>query len=210
MKIILLGAPGSGKGTVAEKLEKDFNLKHLSAGELLREEVKKETTIGKDIKKIIEKGNLVPDQFVVELIKLEVKGKDGYILDGFPRSIKQAEAIEEQEIDAAIYLEVPEEVIVERLSGRRVCETGEHGYHIKYLPPKKEGICDHDGTKLVRRKDDDPEIIKERFSVYHKTTEPLVSHYKDKGILKTVDGSLSPEAVYEAVKEVIQKIKDRS
>lgn len=207
MKIILLGAPGSGKGTVAEKLEKDFNLKHLSAGELLREEVKKDTTIGRDIKEIIEKGNLVPDQFVVEIIKLEVKDKDNYILDGFPRSLKQAEAIEDLEINLVIYLDVPEEVVVERLSGRRVCETGKHGYHLKYLPPKKEGICDHDGTRLIRRKDDEPEVVKERFRIYYKTTEPLVKYYDEKGVLKKVDGTSKPEEVYESVKEVVDANK---
>jgi len=207
MKIVLLGAPGSGKGTVAEKLEKDFNLKHLSAGELLREEIKKDTTIGRDIKEIIEKGNLVPNQFVVEIIKLEVKGKDNYILDGFPRSLKQAEAIDDLGIDLVVYLEVPEEVVVERLSGRRVCETGEHGYHIKYVPPRKEGICNQDGTKLIRRKDDNPEVVKERFRVYYNTTAPLVKYYKEKGILKTVDGTPNPEKVYEAVKKVVEENK---
>ena len=204
MKIILLGPPGSGKGTMAEKLEKDFQLKHISAGELLRAEVKKDTPIGRDIKNIIDKGNLVPDQFVVEIIKLEVKDKDNYILDGFPRSVKQAEAIEDMNINMVILLNVPEDVIVERLSGRRVCEKGEHGYHIKYLPPKKEGICDYDGTKLVRRKDDEPEVIKERFRVYHQTTELLVNYYKEKGILKTVDATGSPDEVYEAVKKVVK------
>lgn len=204
MKLILLGPPGSGKGTVSERLEKDFKLKHISAGELLREEVKKETTIGKDIKQFMDKGNLVPNKFVVEMVKLEIKGKDNYILDGFPRSVDQAELIEDLGVNLVIYLEVPEEVIIERLSGRRVCSTGEHGYHIKYLPPKKEGICDHDGTKLIQRKDDKPEVIKERFKVYHENTQPLIAYYKKKGILKTVNGAEAPEVVYNDVKKVVE------
>ncbi|MEK6969320.1 MAG: adenylate kinase [Nanoarchaeota archaeon] len=209
MKIILLGPPGSGKGTVSEKLEKDFNFAHVSAGELLREEVKKGTTLGKDIQKIIEKGNLVPDNLVTELIKLEVTGKKSFILDGFPRTLKQAEATAELNINLVIYLEVPEEIVIERFSGRRVCSTGEHGYHLKYLPPKKEGVCDHDGTKLVQRKDDRPEVIKERFKIYHKETQPLIDYYKQKGILKTVDASPNPEKVYAAVKKVVQELKKK-
>ncbi|MBU0470196.1 MAG: nucleoside monophosphate kinase [Nanoarchaeota archaeon] len=207
MKIILLGPPGSGKGTVSERLEKDFNLAHVSAGELLREEVKKDTAIGRDIKKFMEKGNLVPNRFVVEMVKLEVNGKDNYILDGFPRSVEQAKLIEGLGIDLVISLEVPEQIVIERFAGRRVCGTGEHGYHLKYLPPKKEGVCDYDGTKLVQRKDDNPEVIKERFRIYHAETQPLVDYYKKKGILKTVDGAPAPEVVYAAVKKIVKTFK---
>ncbi len=209
MKIILLGPPGSGKGTVSEKLEKDFNLLHVSAGELLREEVKKGTPIGKDIQKIIEKGNLVPDNLVIELIKLEVAGKKSFILDGFPRTLKQAEATADLNIDLVIYLEVPEEIVIERFSGRRVCSTGEHGYHLKYLRPKKEGICDVDGSALVQRKDDRPEIIQERFKIYHKETQPLINYYKQKGILKTIDGSPAPDKVYAVVKKTVREVKKK-
>jgi adenylate kinase len=204
MKLILLGPPGSGKGTVSEKLVKDLKLQHVSAGELLREEVDKQTTIGTQIKKFIEKGDLVPDQFVVEMVKLQVSRKDNYILDGFPRTVNQAREINDLQIDMAIYLEVPEKIVIERFAGRRVCEKGKHGYHIKYLKPKKEGICDVDGTKLVQRKDDNPKIVKERFQVYHSKTQPLINYYKKKGILHTVDGTPAPDEVYESVRKVIK------
>lgn len=202
MKIILLGPPGSGKGTVSEQLIKDFNLYHISAGELLREEVNKQTTIGKDIQKYIEKGRLVPNHLVVEMVKLEAAGKKNYILDGFPRSVEQAAAINNLKIDLVIYLEIAEKAVIERLSWRRICQRGDHGYHLKYLPPKKQGICDIDGTKLIQRADDNPTVIKERFKVYNKETKRVIEYYKKKGILVTVDATPAPENVYEMVKKI--------
>src|SRR3989344_3060375 len=136
------------------------------------------------------------------MVKLDVKDKKNYILDGFPRSVEQAKLIEDLKIELVIYLEVPENIVVERFAGRRVCETGEHGYHLKYLPPKKEGICDVDGTKLTRRKDDNPKVINDRLTVYHQETRPLVDYYKKKGSLKTVDGAPKPEIVYKNVKKI--------
>lgn len=205
MKLILLGPPGSGKGTVSERLEKDFRLLHVSAGELLREEVRKETPIGKDIKKYIEKGELVPNKFVVEMMKLEISSRNNYILDGFPRSVEQAKLIEDFKIDLVIYFEVPEEIVIERFAGRRTCSKGNHGYHLKYLPPKKKGICDVDGSPLVQRKDDKPKVIRERFKIYYKETKPLIEYYKKKGILKTVDGTPAPEEVYSNVKKLLKE-----
>jgi adenylate kinase len=205
VKIILLGPPGSGKGMISEQLERDYNLLHISAGKLLREEVSKETTIGKDIKRYIEQGNLVPNQFVVEMIKLDIAGKKNYILDGFPRTVEQAKAIKDLPIDLVIYLEVPEEKVIKRLAGRRVCETGEHGYHINYIKPKQEGICDVDGTKLVQRKDDTPEVIKDRFELYHKETHPLIEYYSNLGLLKKINASPAPNVVYEEVKRIVEK-----
>ncbi|MBI2151720.1 nucleoside monophosphate kinase [Candidatus Woesearchaeota archaeon] len=208
MKIILLGPPGSGKGTVSENLVKDFSAAHISPGEILREEVSKETTLGIEIKKYIEKGNLVPNQFIVEIIKLEIIGKKDFILDGFPRSLDQAEAIKDIPLDVVLYLDVPEKVVIERFSGRRTCSNN-HGYHIKYLPPKKEGLCDIDGLPLSKRKDDKPDIIKERFRVYHKNTAPLVEYYKKKGLLISVDASPAPEKVYAEVKKALKKISKK-
>ena len=210
MKIILLGPPGSGKGTVSEKLVKDFSLKHVSPGVLLREEVAKETTIGKDIKQIIESGDLVPDQLVVEIVKLEINNKNNYILDGFPRTIGQAELISEMGIDLVISLDVPEDVVIERFSGRRVCAKCKAGYHLKYIPSKVEGVCDDCGGKLIQRDDDKPEVIKERFIVYHEKTQHLIDYYNKKGLLKTVDGTPAPEIVYENVKKVVEEFKENN
>ncbi len=207
MKIILLGPPGSGKGTVSDSLVKDYKLFHISAGELLREEVQKGTTIGRDIKKFIEKGDLVPNQFVVQMVKLEVEGKNNYILDGFPRSVEQAKDIEDLKVEMVLYLAIAEKDVIVRLSERRVCEKGIHGYHLKYLPPKKEGFCDVDGTKLIQRPDDKPIIIKERFKVYNKETAPVVDYYRKKGILFTVDATPAPDKVYEMVKKAVQEYK---
>ena len=210
MKIILLGPPGSGKGTVSEKLVKDFSLKHVSPGVLLREEVAKETTIGKDIKKIIESGDLVPDQLVVEIVKLEINNKNNFILDGFPRTIGQAELISEMGIDLVISLDVPEDVVIERFSGRRVCAKCKAGYHLKYIPSKVKGVCDECGGKLIQRDDDKPEVIKERFIVYHEKTQHLIDYYNKKGLLKTVDGTPAPDIVYENVKKVVEEFKENN
>jgi len=204
MKIILLGPPGSGKGTISEKLSHDFKLVHISPGELLREEVSKGTHLGSEIKKFIEKGNLVPDKFVAEIVKLELKAHKRFVLDGFPRSVEQAKAIKNTLVDIILYLDVSEKVVIERFEGRRTCAHN-HGYHLTYLPPKKAGICDIDGLPLTRRKDDNPKIVKERFKVYHKITAPLVEYYKKKRLLKKVDASLGPEKVYQEVKKVLKK-----
>lgn len=204
MKIILLGPPGCGKGTVADRLEKEFKLKHISAGQLLREEVSKGTTIGRDIKNIIEKGELVPDELVTQIVKLEIGNKNNYILDGFPRTVNQAQEIEDLKIKMVIALDISEKEVIARLSGRRVCSTGEHNYHTQYLPPRKKGVCDVDGTKLIQRKDDDPKVIQERFRVYNKQTKQVVEYYQKKGVLKTVDAAQKPENVYGDVKTVLK------
>ncbi|MBT3835820.1 adenylate kinase [Candidatus Woesearchaeota archaeon] len=200
MKLILLGPPGSGKGTVAQMLAKDFNFAHVSAGELLREEIKKGTTLGNDIKKLVETGALVPDLLVTEIMKLDVSSKENYIMDGFPRTLTQAEAIEDLDIDMAIYLEVPDEVVIDRFAGRRTDPVTGDVYHIKHNPAPAE-IQD----RLVQRKDDTPETVKDRLVIYHKQTQPLVDFYEKKGILKTIDGAPPPKKVYEVVKKVVEE-----
>ncbi|MFH0701016.1 MAG: nucleoside monophosphate kinase [Candidatus Woesearchaeota archaeon] len=209
MKLILLGPPGSGKGTVSDTLVNKLHLFHISPGELLREEVRKQTTIGKEIAKYIEKGELVPNKFVVEMVKLEIGKRKSFVLDGFPRSVEQAEEIKEISVDAVISLEVPEETVIERLSGRRICPKCNAGYHIKYIPPKKEGICDKCGEKLIQRKDDTPKTVKERFKVYHKETAPLVNYYARKRLLHQIDASPAPEEVSAAVFELIKELKKK-
>lgn len=203
MKLIVLGPPGSGKGTISERLEREFGFLHVSAGELLRKEAKQNTAQGRETKKTIEAGKLVPNQLIVGMVKEAVQNKKKYLLDGFPRSVEQAQAIEDLKIDTVLYLEIPQDLVIERFAGRRVCQEGHHSYHIKYLPPKKAGICDIDGSPLLQRADDNPVVIKERFKIFHRETEPVAEYYRKKKILKTVDGSGAPDVVYERVKKVL-------
>lgn len=208
MKLIFVGPPGSGKGTVAKKLVKDFNLTQISPGEMLMEEITKKTSLGEEINKYYSKGHLVPDHIVSDIVKLKIRAHPDFVLDGFPRALEQAKILEKfTKIDLVIFLDVSEEISVERISGRRTCEKCAAPYHIKYVPPKKKGICDKCGGKLIQRSDQKPKIVKERFKVYQKQTLPLVNFYKKKGILKKVSGSGTPEEVYERVKELIEKVK---
>ena len=181
MKLIFIGPPGSGKGTVARKLVKDFNLTHISPGEMLREEVFKKTSLGEEIDKYISKGHLVPDHMVSDIVKLKIRAHPDFILDGFPRALEQAKILENfTKIDLVIFLDIPEKTAVERLSGRRTCKECAASFHIKYVPPKKPGICDKCGGKLIQRSDEKPKVVKERFKVYHQQTLPLVNTYKKK------------------------------
>lgn len=204
MKIILLGPPGSGKGTLAEKLEKEFHLLHVSAGEILREEAKKNISQGKNFKSIMEKGNLVPDELTTALVKAKIRNQPQFILDGFPRNLIQAELMKDIAVDVVLLLDVPEKVVVERLSGRRVCQKGIHNYHIRYVRPKKEGICDIDKIPLIQRGDDNPAAIKKRYQIYQQKTKPLINYYTKKKLLKTVKAAQSPEEVYKDVKKILK------
>ncbi len=202
----MLGPPGSGKGTVSKKLIKDFNLTHISPGEMLREEVIKKTSLGEEINKYMSKGELVPDGVVADMMKLKIRGNPKFILDGFPRTIDQAKVLDEfTKIDKVIFLDIPEETAIERLSGRRVCEKCETPFHVKYIPPKKEGVCDKCGGKLIQRSDEKPEVVKERFKVYHEKSSPLINFYKEKRILETADASGTPEEVYDDVKKIVEE-----
>jgi len=198
MKLIIMGPPGSGKGTVAERLAQDFKLKQISPGAILREEVKKNTSIGQQIKTTMERGNLVPNKFVVELVKLEIGKSKNFILDGFPRSLDQAKEINDIKIDLVIYLDVPDKVLIERFQGRRIDPQTGKGYHLKYIPPPKSIL-----KRLIQRPDDKPKVIKERLKVYHKTTTPVIKYYQRKKILQKVDGVPLPKIVYQAVKKLI-------
>ena len=199
--VILLGAPGSGKGTVAGKLaSENANLKHVSSGDLLRGAVAKGTEAGKQAKAFMEAGKLVPDALIATMIKdvvAETTGDVTMLLDGFPRNLAQAEILADMgaPIRSAVLIDVPDEIIQDRIAGRRTCPKCKAGYHVKNLPPKVEGICDVCGEKLTIRKDDNPDTVKDRLVVYHQQTEPLIEFYKGKNILKTVDGMTGVESV---------------
>ena len=194
--VILLGAPGSGKGTVAGKLaSENEGLKHVSSGDLLRGAVAKGTAAGVEAKGYMEKGNLVPDALIAQMIKdvvAETTGDVTMLLDGFPRNLAQAKILEEMgaPVKSAVLIDVPDSIIQDRIAGRRTCPKCKAGYHVRNLPPKVEGICDACGEKLVIRKDDNPETVKDRLVVYHRETEPLIAFYRDKGLLKSVDGTI--------------------
>lgn len=193
MKIILLGAPGAGKGTQAERISRHYNIPTLSTGEILRSQVRGGTELGLQAKEYMDKGELVPDALVVGMVAAFLsseENKNGYILDGFPRSIPQAEALDSMgiTIDKVLSIEVADETIVERMSGRRVCPKCGASYHVKYNPPKTEGVCDECGADLIIRADDNEATVKERLNVYHKQTEPLKDFYAKKGNLVTVQG----------------------
>lgn len=192
MKLILLGAPGAGKGTQADIIKKTLGIPTISTGNILRAAVKNGTPTGLRAKEYMDAGKLVPDDVIIGIISERLQEPDcadGYILDGVPRTIAQAEALEQAGIrfDAVVAIEIPDERIVARMGGRRVCESCGASYHVVNIPPKKEGICDVCGGALKRRKDDDPETVKDRLAVYHKETEPLKDFYEARGILKTVD-----------------------
>ena len=202
--VILLGAPGSGKGTVAGKLaSENEGLKHVSSGDLLRGAVAKGTAAGVEAKGYMEKGNLVPDALIAQMIKdvvAETTGDVTMLLDGFPRNLAQAKILEEMgaPVKSAVLIDVPDSIIQDRIAGRRTCPKCKAGYHVRNLPPKVEGVCDVCGEKLVIRKDDNPETVKDRLVVYHRETEPLIAFYRDKGLLKSVDGTIGVDNVVAA------------
>ncbi|MCR5747099.1 MAG: adenylate kinase [Lachnospiraceae bacterium] len=211
MKIVMLGAPGAGKGTQADKIAEKYGLPHISTGDIFRKNIKEGTELGKEAKSYIDAGQLVPDELTVRLLLDRVKNddcKDGYILDGYPRTIPQAEALDKEltklneKIDYAINVDVPDENIVNRMSGRRACLKCGATYHLKYVPPKKEGVCDECGAELVIRDDDKPETVKNRLKVYHEQTQPLIEYFEKKGVLHTVDGTIDVEDVFKAIESI--------
>ena len=205
MKIIMLGAPGAGKGTQAIMIASRFQIPHISTGDIFRSNIKNGTELGKKAKEFIDQGLLVPDELTCDLVVDRIAAddcKNGYILDGFPRTIPQAEALGEAltklggSIDAALNVHVPDDVIVERMSGRRACPGCGATYHLLFNPPVNEGICDVCGEKLILREDDHPDTVLKRLEVYHAKTQPLIEYYGKKGILKTVDGTAKMDDVF--------------
>lgn len=216
MKIILLGAPGAGKGTQAKFLSEKYGIPQISTGDMLREAVSKGTELGKKAREFMNQGKLVPDEIVVGIVKERLRESDcerGFILDGFPRTIAQAEALDRimaemgKKIDAVININVPEEEIVKRIVNRRICRKCGAIYHLIYDPPKNNGICDKCGGELYQRDDDKENVVRERFKVYRKNTEPLIEYYKKKGILFDVDGTKDIEKVKAEILSVLGKIK---
>ena len=210
MKIIMLGAPGAGKGTQAKKIAAKFSIPHISTGDIFRANIKNGTELGKKAKTYMDQGLLVPDELVVDLVVDRVNQddcRDGYVLDGFPRTIPQAldKALAElgQKVDFAIDVDVPDENIVRRMGGRRACVTCGATYHLEYAPTKKDGICDTCGGGLILRDDDKPETVEKRLGVYHEQTQPLIDYYTNAGILKTVDGTVDIEDVFRAIVEIL-------
>ena len=207
--VILLGAPGSGKGTIASNLaSKDANLKHVSSGDLLRGAIAAGTAAGNQAKEFMDKGQLVPNELIAAMIKdviAETKGDVTMLLDGFPRNVAQAETLEAigAPIKSVVLVDVPDEIIADRIAGRRTCPKCKAGYHVKALPPKVEGICDKCGAELVIRKDDNPDTVKDRLVVYHRETEPLIAFYEAKGLLRRIDGDQGPEKNAEAFKSAM-------
>jgi adenylate kinase len=208
MNIIMLGAPGAGKGTQAKKIAEKYGIPHISTGDIFRANIKNNTELGKKAKEYMDQGLLVPDELTCDLVTDRIQQDDcskGFILDGFPRTIPQAEALDKaltamgQSMDYAVNVDVADENIIDRMSGRRACLKCGATYHIITIPPKSEGICDNCGSELVQREDDKPETVKKRLDVYHEQTQPLIDYYNNQGILRTVDGTKDFEGVFQDI-----------
>ena len=215
MNIILMGLPGAGKGTQASEIVKKFPIPHISTGDMFRKAIKDETDLGKEAKSYMDRGELVPDEVTVGIVKERISeddAKKGFLLDGFPRTIDQAESLSQimseldREIDAVINIEVPEEELMNRLTGRRICEKCGTTYHLVFNPPKVDGICDIDGGKLYQREDDNPETVSNRLSVNVKQSKPILDFYDQKGVLKNIDGSKDIDEVTNDVIDILDHL----
>jgi adenylate kinase len=216
LNLVLLGPPGSGKGTQGERLQEDFRLPYYATGDILRAAVRDGSEVGAKAREYMDRGDLVPDEVMVGLIAERVAGEeaaDGFILDGFPRTIAQAEALDAKleelgrKLTAAILIDVPDEEVVRRLSGRRVCVKGGHIFHMEFDPPKNEGVCDICGARLEIRDDDKPEVVRHRLGTYHEKTEPLVAYYEERGILRRVDGLPPPDEVSDRIRALLATLR---
>lgn len=216
MNIILLGPPGAGKGTQAKSISKEYKIPHISTGDIFRKNISEKTPLGLEAKGYMDNGQLVPDELTINLVKDRLTHDDcvnGFMLDGFPRTVKQAEALDaflrerNIDIDAALLIDAPKELIVERMTGRRVCSHCGETYHVVNIPPKVEDVCDECGSALVQRKDDNLETVLERLDVYDRQTAPLVEYYKGRGKLKSVDGSKELHEVFEDIRDLLGSCK---
>jgi adenylate kinase len=217
LNLILLGPPGAGKGTQAERLHEDFGLPHISTGDMLRAEVAEGSELGEKAKSYMDAGELVPDDVIIEMITRRIEDTDaldGFLLDGFPRNEQQAEALDRafarlgRRLTGALLIDVPDEEVVRRLSGRRVCvKNPSHIYHVEFDPPKHEGVCDQDGARLIQRDDDREDTIRRRLDIYHSRTEPLIAHYDRAGLLRRFDGRRSPEEVHDHLRATVATLR---
>jgi adenylate kinase len=212
LNLVLLGPPGAGKGTQAERLVEDFGLPYYSTGIILREAVAEESELGTEAKKYMDDGELVPDELINKVIAERLdsgEADDGFLLDGFPRTIGQAEMLEKtlegrgRELSGVLLIDAPDDEVVRRLSGRRTCAKNSHVYHVEFDPPKNEDVCDQDGSRLIQRDDDKPETVRKRLSVYHDQTEPLIKWYEDRGLLRRFDGTRPPDEVHDRIRATL-------
>jgi adenylate kinase len=216
LNLILLGPPGAGKGTQAERLVDDFDLPYYATGDILRAAVKEGSELGNEAKEYMDRGDLVPDDLICRVIMERIdkpEAADGFLLDGFPRTVKQAEVLEDalgkrdRRLTAALLIDVEDDEVIRRLSGRRVCTKNGHLYHVEFDPPKNEGVCDQDGSKLVQRDDDKPDTVKHRLDVYHDQTSPLVDRYEDQNLLRRFDGKRPPGEVHDHIRATLATLR---
>ncbi|GAB3417860.1 adenylate kinase [Haloparvum alkalitolerans] len=203
-RILLLGAPGAGKGTQSKKLAEEYDLEHVTTGDALRANKDMETEYGTP-RSFMEAGELVPDPVVNEIVEAALAEADGFVLDGYPRNLDQAEYLSEiTDLDAVIYLDVDEDVLVDRLTGRRVCDECGANYHVDFQPPEEPGVCDECGGDLIQREDDQEDTARERLEVYRENTEPVIEHFRDEGVLVEVDGEGTPNEVFDEITDVVE------
>ncbi|HEU5254006.1 MAG TPA: adenylate kinase [Solirubrobacterales bacterium] len=216
LNLVLLGPPGSGKGTQGERLNEDLRLPYYATGDILRAAVRDETEIGRAAKEYMDRGDLVPDDVIVGVIAERIdssEARDGFILDGFPRTTPQAEALDAKlselgrAVTGVLLIDVSDEEVVRRLGGRRTCEENGHVFHVEFEPPKQEGVCDVDGSPLIVREDDKPEVIRNRLETYHEKTEPLVSYYDSRSVLRRIDGEAEPDEVAEQIRRTLATLR---
>jgi adenylate kinase len=216
LNLVLLGPPGSGKGTQGERLNEDLRLPYYATGDILRGAVRDQTELGKSAKEYMDRGDLVPDEVIVGVIAERIDSQeaiDGFILDGFPRTTPQAEALDAKldelgrSVSAVLLIDTSDDEVVKRLGGRRTCEANGHVFHVDFNPPKVEGVCDIDGSPLLVRDDDKPDVIRKRLATYHEKTEPLVTYYDDRGVLRRVDGERDPDEVTEELRRTLATMR---
>ncbi len=216
LNLILLGPPGAGKGTQAQRLVEDFDLPYYATGDILRAAVKEETPVGKEAKTFMEAGDLVPDELICKVIMERIdtpEAEDGFLLDGFPRNLNQAEVLEGalerrgRRLTAALLIEAPDEEVIRRLSGRRICVKNQHLYHVDFDPPKRPDVCDQDGSRLIQRDDDKPETVRKRLDVYHEQTSPLAEHYESTGLLRRFDGTRKATEVHDHIRAAVATLR---